>query len=339
MNALLHPGSGRNGVRACLYCGGDDFAPFVSGVRDRAAVAPGEFAFVRCRRCDSAMLSPTPRAEDIPGFYPEVYSFAPELAAGWRRWIAELEYRAFYRPSYRAEARIVDRYCRRTRAARGSVLDIGCGRALRLLEFRRLGYDVHGCDFQPLSVEYLNTRLGIPAKQGDVSQVDALYAAESFDVVTAFHVIEHLLDVGRLFRACHAILKPGGVFAVCLPMADSIQARVLGRKWAGFTEAPRHIALPSRRALTGLCAETGFDAGTIEFRADDVLSCAAEAGLSLVPASATGRTYGSGRLAATLHRALGAAALAACVPWAAVDNHVLRRPAHGIVMARKSGEA
>lgn len=325
------------GTGACLYCGGDDLVPFVSGVRDRAAVVPGEFAFDRCTQCDSAMLSPVPRAEDLPGYYPEVYSFAPELATGWRRRLAEFEYQAFYRPSYRAEARMIDRYCRRSNPARGKVLDIGCGRALRLLEFRRLGYDVHGCDFQPLSVDYLNSKLGIPAKQGDVSRVDDLYAPESFDVVTAFHVIEHLLDVGRLLRGCHSILKPGGVMVVCIPMADSIQARVLGRKWAGFTEAPRHIALPSRKALTGLCAGAGFEAGSIEFCADDVLSCAAEAALSLVPASATGPTYGSARFAATLHRALGAAALAACVPWAFIDNHVFRRPAHGIVMARKRG--
>ena len=326
---------GSGGV-VCLYCEGSEFVPLVSGVRDRAGVVPGEFTFVRCVRCNSAMLSPPPRERDIPGFYPRVYTFAPELAAGWRQVLAQVEYSVFYRPSYRAEAWIVDRHRRRAAGGRrGSVLDVGCGRGLRLLEFRRLGYEVHGCDFQPESVDYLNSRLAIPARQGDVSAVDSLYAPESFDVITAFHLLEHLPDPGRAIRAFRSLLRPGGLLVVCLPLADSVQARVLGRRWAAFTEAPRHIALPSRAALAALLHACGFDRESMAFRADDALSCAAEAGLSLVPAGCTGRAYGTPGAGAMMGRLLGALASVACIPWALADQFLLRRPAHGILMARK----
>jgi SAM-dependent methyltransferase len=330
-----------NGTRAggardfvCLYCEGAEFAPLVSGVRDRAGVVPGEFTYVRCVRCGSAMLSPSPRASDVPGFYPRVYSFAPDLAAGWRQVLARMEYSVFYRPSYRAEAWIVDRLCRRASGGRrGSVLDVGCGRGLRLLEFRRLGYEVHGCDFQPESVDYLNSRLAIPARQGDVATVDSLYASESFDVITAFHLLEHLPDPGRAIRAFRSLLRPGGLLVVCLPLADSVQARVLGRRWAAFTEAPRHISLPSRAALATLLHACGFVRESMAFRGDDVLSCAAEAGLSLVPAGCTGRAYGTPGAGAMIGRLLGALASVACIPWALVDQFLLRRPAHGILVA------
>ncbi len=324
------------GTVICHYCKGVDFVPLVSGVRDRAGVVPGEFAFVRCVRCGSAMLSPPPRACDVAGFYPRVYTFAPELAAGWRRVLAQAEYAIFYRPSYRAEARIVDRHCRPASGGRrGTVLDVGCGRGLRLLAFRRLGYEVHGCDFQADSVDYLNARLGIPARQGDVTTVDSLYAPESFDVITAFHLLEHLPDPGRAIRAFRSLLRPGGRLVVCLPLADSVQARVLGRRWAAFTEAPRHLALPSQTALAALLAECGFARESMAFHADDVLSCAAEAGLSLVPASCTGRAYTAPGAAAMMGRLLGAMASVACIPWAFADQFLLGRPAHGILMARK----
>ena len=42
------------------------------------------------------------------------------------------------------------------------MLDVGCG-GLRLLAFRRLGYEVFGTDFQPDVVEALRTRWNIPA--------------------------------------------------------------------------------------------------------------------------------------------------------------------------------
>jgi len=88
---------------ACPYCGSTQFAPLYRGIRDRLGHVAGEWSFVSCSNCNSAMLRPYPEAREIPSFYPPVYTFSPELAQGsLKRLLSAIEYRLFFRPIYRA---------------------------------------------------------------------------------------------------------------------------------------------------------------------------------------------------------------------------------------------
>ncbi len=326
-SSAAHPG--------CLYCGGRDLEPLYTGVKDRLGHVPGERTFLRCRACGSAVLDPLPRTDELPGFYPPVYTFSARGHGGGflRRAVAAAEYRLFFAPQYRVQVRAVTRACGTAGAGR-TLLDIGCGHGLRLVEFRRLGFAVHGLDLQPEAVEYLRTELKVPAECGDVTALPRLYAPASFDVVTAFHLIEHVPDVEQLFADVAALLKPGGTFVAATPLVDAPQVRFFGASWAGVTEAPRHVALASREGLRRACARAGFGAAT--FFPDSALGCAGVVGLSVVSGSSVTRAY-SGPLRGLLARLAGGAVTLAALPWCLVENHVLRRPPLGIVVARKEG--
>ena len=145
----------------CLYCGGTDFTVLHAGVEDRLRYAPGKRDWLKCRDCGSAVLFPFPAVSEIPSFYPPVYTFGlkQDKAAGrLQQFIARAEFQAFYRPQYESQAQCI---LRMTRVPRhGRMLDVGCGRGLRLLSFRRLGLDVHGMDLIPEPVEYVKAELG-----------------------------------------------------------------------------------------------------------------------------------------------------------------------------------
>lgn len=321
-----HPG--------CLYCGGRDLAPLYAGVPDRLGYVPGERTFLRCRGCGSAVLDPLPRTDELPAFYPPVYTFSAKGHGGGRlrKALAAVEYRLFFAPQYRAQVRAVTRACGAAGAGR-TLLDVGCGHGLRLVEFRRLGFAVHGLDLQPEAVEYLRAELNVPAECGDVTELPRLYAADSFDVVTAFHLIEHVPDVGRLLADAAAVLKPGGWFAAATPLLDSPQARLFGKRWVGVTEAPRHLGVATQAGLRAALTAAGFE--DIGFTSDAVLNCAGAAGLSLLPGAAA--THAAGRLRGLAARAVAAAAAAAAVPACLVEGSLLGRPALGVVTARKPG--
>lgn len=319
-----HPG--------CLYCGGRDLELLFRGVKDRLGHVHGERTFLRCRGCGSAVLDPVPTTDELPGFYPPVYTFSAKGhgGGGLRRLLAAAEYHLFFAPQYRAQVRAVTRAC--GKAGRGRVLlDVGCGHGLRLVEFRKLGFAVHGLDLQPEAVRYLNSELGIPAEQGDVTELPRLYGAATFDVVTAFHLIEHVPDVPRLLADVFAVLKPGGWFAAATPLLDSVQAKLFGRRWVGVTEAPRHLGVATRAGLRAACATAGFT--DIAFASDATLNCAGAAGLSAMPGAAA--TH-AGRLGGLARRAAGAAVAAAALPFCVAEG-AIGRPALGIVTARKPG--
>jgi SAM-dependent methyltransferase len=270
---------------------------------------------------------------DLPAFYPAVYTFTPDNAnpRGFQRWLGAIEHRVFFGPQYRSQARQVARIT--STPAPAKVLDLGCGRGLRLLAFRRLGYDVHGLDFQPEVVEYLRSRLRIPATAGDAVLAAQHFPPASFDVITAFNLLEHVPSVEAVVSSSFALLRPGGWFVAAVPLVDSLQARLLGRRWVGATEAPRHLSLPSRAGLGLALLRGGFQQSVVY--PDAVLNCAGMLALSLFPGGCTTACYGRSPLRARLRRALAAATSVLALPWCWFENRALRRPANGLVAARK----
>jgi SAM-dependent methyltransferase len=330
------PAAGQN-LPACPYCSNFSYAILFENVRDRLRHVPGRWAYWRCRACGSAVLCPYPRASELSAFYPPVYTFQPD--AGQRgmlkRILARLQYLFFFRPQYAAQVRQVLRGIGWRGQPDQQLLDVGCGRGLRLLAFQKRGFRVQGMDFQPEVVEYLRQELGIPALCTDVGGLSDAYPLRAFDLVTAFHVVEHVPDVDLMLRNCFGLLKPGGWFAAAVPLIDSVQARVLRSRWVAVTEAPRHLTLPTAAGLRIACRRVGFD--RVEFRPDATLNCAGALVLSLLPGVATTHLVGGGRWRAVLTGALAALLTVLSLPVCLVENYLVRRPALGMVFARKPG--
>jgi SAM-dependent methyltransferase len=318
----------------CLYCGGTSFAVLHAGVEDRLRYAPGKRDWLRCRTCGSAVLFPFPAVEEIPGFYPPVYTFGlkqDKSGGALQQAIAQVEFQAFYRPQYESQAQRIARVTRVPRT--GKMLDVGCGRGLRLLSFRRLGMDVHGMDLIPEPVEYVKTELGVPAVCTDMAGLPQAFEPGTFDLVTAFQVIEHVPNVDEMLASCFELLRPGGWVVITTPMVDSLQSQMFGPRWAAATEAPRHLSLPTKKGVRIALERHGF--GDVLCSYDSAWMAAGHFGLSAFPGAATTHFYQQGKVRALVNRALGAAAALLSMPWGWLENVVWRRPALGMIFARK----
>jgi SAM-dependent methyltransferase len=320
----------------CLYCGKSDFAPLFSGLNDRLGFVPGDWAYVRCQVCGSANLRPFPRAEDVPGFYPPVYTFSPELARGrlQRLW-ANCEYRLLFRPIYRAQVNTVERHVGGNGTNRRRLLDVGCGRGLRLLEFRRRGFDVHGMDFVQDSVDYLRENHNVPGVCTDIAGLPHAFTQESFDVVTAFAVVEHLIDVVSAIRTCLSLVRRGGWLVLQMPFIDSVQASVFRKRWQPVVEAPRHITLPTVKGVRLAFSRVGVDQGDVHFVSESALANGAVIPISLFSHSSTTHVFGRPSIWHALSRVAAGALILPMWPWGAVENWILRRPAQWLVLVRK----
>jgi len=318
----------------CPYCSGQTFAPWLDGVTDRLGIAGGTYTFLRCRDCDSAVLSPAPTTEELAGLYPEVYSFHPSVAKGskLKGLAAALEEQVFFQPQYRMQYRTMDSVLGPP-AADARLLDLGCGVGQRLLAFRQRGYAVHGLDFLPAVVAHLKNELGIDATCGNLLQLDQLFAESSFDVVTAFQVVEHVHDAQALLKSCFRLLRPRGWFMATIPMGNSLQATLLKERWCGVREAPRHLNLPSHEGLRRACSAAGFAAP--EIRTDSLLNCAGLVGLSLLPDAATTKVYAENSVRSVVNRLVAAGVTFAALPLCYVESHLLHRPATALVFAQK----
>ncbi len=96
----------------------------------------------------------------------------------------------------------------------GSILDIGTGQGMFSYTAREHGYDVHATEVCPMDINYHKSQ-GLDIFDGYIE--DAKFESESFDAVTMWHTLEHMIDPLTTLREVSRILKHGGHLVGALP--------------------------------------------------------------------------------------------------------------------------
>ncbi len=103
-------------------------------------------------------------------------------------------------------------------------LDLGCGDGAVAQQILGLGIQMHGIDIASEQLK-LAAKRGIQIKEGDF-QKELPYKDESYDVVFAGEVIEHIVDPRLFVTEVNRILKPGGLFVVSSPNLAGFDNRI-----------------------------------------------------------------------------------------------------------------
>lgn len=149
----------------------------------------------------------------------------------------------------------------RAHAPGGRLLEVGAASGRFLQAAAGGGYAATGIEPAAEVARDGARRLGVDLRPGRLE--DAELEASAYDVVCAWHVLEHLLAPRAAARRLRALLAPGGVALLELPNVASVAAVRAGEAW--FHLDPRHhVALYTPEALRRLLAEAGFERVAIE---------------------------------------------------------------------------
>jgi 2-polyprenyl-3-methyl-5-hydroxy-6-metoxy-1,4-benzoquinol methylase len=133
------------------------------------------------------------------------------------------------------------------------ICDFGTGHGLFLRYARGVARDCAGVELNRLQQDALRAD-GIRVE----SSIKA-YAPASFDVVTLFHVLEHLPDPIGTLQLIHSRLAPGGSAIVEIPHARDFLFTTLGSEaFKAFTFWSEHLVLHTRTSLGRVLALAGF---------------------------------------------------------------------------------
>jgi len=194
-----------------------------------------------------------PDDEEIAGFYPTPYwwnSSGPGL-------LKKLE-AVYRRVALRGHVSFIGR------AAGGradlDLLDVGCGSASLLGLMKRRGFRVMGVDFSSEAAKVAKLENGVQVVVGSLEE--AAFPDRSFDIVTLFHVMEHVTNPRDVLKEVARILKPDGSVVLQVPNIDSWQFGMFGAKWYGL-DIPRHVIDYSKDAMLRLLLDAGFAAHRI----------------------------------------------------------------------------
>jgi 2-polyprenyl-3-methyl-5-hydroxy-6-metoxy-1,4-benzoquinol methylase len=126
--------------------------------------------------------------------------------------------------------------------AKGKLLDIGAGTGDFLLVAKNNGWETFG-------TEPSEKARAIAIKKG-VSIIDATASLEdhSLDIITMWHVLEHVPDLENQIKELKRLLKPNGTLLVAVPNFKSFDANYYGKFWAAF-DVPIHFWHFSKTAI------------------------------------------------------------------------------------------
>lgn len=105
------------------------------------------------------------------------------------------------------------------RTQQRQLLDIGCNRGLMLEAARRQGWQVTGVEISPESANRARADYHLTV----YSTLEELDPQKRFDLVTAWHVLEHTLDPVLFLQQAAARLRPGGILAIQIPAFDFLE--------------------------------------------------------------------------------------------------------------------
>ena len=128
---------------------------------------------------------------------------------------------------------------------KGNLLDVGAGTGDFLLTAKNNGWNTIG--FEPNSkAKEMAQKKGINFTEKTADLQD-----NSFDVITMWHVLEHVLDLEIQIKELKRLVKKDGTIIVAVPNFNSFDAKYYNEFWAAF-DAPRHLWHFSKTAIEKL---------------------------------------------------------------------------------------
>jgi 2-polyprenyl-3-methyl-5-hydroxy-6-metoxy-1,4-benzoquinol methylase len=212
-------------LEACPVCSHTSFSNHL--ICEDHAVSEESFALVKCRKCSLLFTNPRPAEDSIDKYYQsDQYISHSDRTRSLLEWTYQIA--RFY--TLRKKHKLIRKY----HGGKGSILDYGCGTGHFLHHCKRKGWLVTGIEPNEKANTIAAKKLNQPILHSpkDIKQ--------KYDIITAWHVLEHVPDPMKTLKLLRKRLNPGGYIFLAVPNHLSYDAIYYGKYWAGY-DVPRHL--------------------------------------------------------------------------------------------------
>ena len=213
----------------CPVCGSDQINHALNA-KDYT-VSNTEFEIVQCAKCTLRFTQNVPAENSIGKYYQsENYISHTNSRKGFINNIYH-----FVRKITLADKRRL--IANATGLKNGTLLDIGAGTGAFVQNMKQNGWQTTGMEPD----EETRSRAASLHKV-NLLPADVFYnfPAESFNVITMWHVLEHVHDLHAYIKKLKEVLKYGGLIFIAVPNYTCYDAKVYDKYWAAY-DVPRHL--------------------------------------------------------------------------------------------------
>lgn len=215
------------------------------------AVSQREFTLCRCGNCELLFTNPRPKEKEIGPFYDfkEYYSHEDKVQ-NFTQWV----YQKIRNYSIKKKVSLIHQL-----SEGKTLLDYGCGTGEFLQEANKQKWTVRGIEPSEKARDQALSKL----PNQIVRSLDKLPHKETYDVITLFHVLEHIHKLRRTLKNIINHLKSDGYLIVAVPNPLSVDAKYYGNYWAGY-DVPRHLSHFSNKSMAVLQEEFNLELAEIK---------------------------------------------------------------------------
>ncbi|HTL82123.1 MAG TPA: class I SAM-dependent methyltransferase [Bacteroidia bacterium] len=215
-------------------------------------VSKDDFNIVQCRACGFAFTNPRPVLEELGAYY-ESDEYISH--SNTKKGLVSSLYQRVRRRTLQRKLSLINAL-----SPKGSLLDIGCGTGEFLNTMKQAGWNTTGIEPSASA-----RRMGIENYKLDVREEPDLdkFQQHSFDVITMWHVMEHVPFLNERVAQLKRLLKQDGLLIVAVPNRTSHDADYYKEFWAAY-DVPRHLWHFRPEDMRALMQKGGFEVKEIK---------------------------------------------------------------------------
>lgn len=141
------------------------------------------------------------------------------------------------------------------------ILDYGSGTGYFLNEMQLHGWNVSGIEINQQARVYCKSKFNIETLAPQA--LLGLMENGQFDVISLWHVAEHIYDLNKTIEELNILLKPGGLLVIAVPNIESYDSRWYNKLWAGL-DVPRHLYHFSSKVMVKYISNFGYTCESIK---------------------------------------------------------------------------
>lgn len=241
-------------ILECPACNGKSFSPFLK-TKDYTTTGE-EFTIVKCTQCLLLITSPRPETQHLAKYY--LSKDYISHASGAKSLFDNL-YLLARKFTHSWKAAILKEI-----SPNKQILDYGCGTGSLLIYLRNNGWNATGIEPSPDArrIAEASANGGIYESIDDVN--------EKYELITLWHVLEHIPDLGQTISKLKSHLTPKGKLLIAVPNPTSWESSKYGANWAAY-DVPRHLWHFNQTSINLLFRKMGFKlVNTIPMKLDSL---------------------------------------------------------------------
>lgn len=232
-------------IKQCPVCNANSFRQDL--VCKDYTVSKEDFNLVVCESCGFKFTNPRPENSVIGNYYKsEDYISHSNTSKG----IISKLYHAVRNYTLKNKLALISKY-----VSKGTILDYGCGTGMFLNTCKNAGWKTFGIE-PDQGARKMAAEAGTDVFENKDLLLDK-YPEQKFDVITLWHVLEHVTDLGPTLDFLKSKLNPDGVLIIAVPNHTSFDAKHYREFWAAY-DVPRHLYHFERKTIQQLLARFQF---------------------------------------------------------------------------------